>query len=418
MSYAYCKTGAALAVLAISALAAPAFAQQGAPAFSGVSPGLAQAPTEDITAGDLSAGFLYDSNIARSDREVAAERHLSLGDEVSNPSVDFTLARLLGQNVLFVEGNAGYDWHRIDTSLNRENVDVAGGLNAHFGGCQVLLTGGYSIMQEDLADESTVNTANAISTKNVTAATSCGQTIGFSPTATVSETWTDNSASQYAVVNSNTLSTTAGVAYRQPWLGTIILSGNYALTNFPNRPLPMVTDGQTVAYNDFGGGITYDGHLGERIEGIATFGYTVLEANSPLLSNFHGPTYSLSVFYHMNPRIIWHASSSRATLPSNRIDAVYSVNDVYQGDVTYLYTSRLNFVLTASNTSSTYRVIEYVPITDITHQVIDDVFLTANYLLTPRITLSFNVGDEERRANLPEYNYSSTRVGFTAKAAF
>jgi hypothetical protein len=246
----------------------------------------------------------------------------------------------------------------------------------------------------------------------------CGRSIGFAPQGSVTQTWRDNSSVQFQTNNSNTLTATGGLGYRQPALGTLSIFSNYSSTDFPDSTIlpPLIT--QRLGFIYYGGGISYDRHLGGRIEGVGSVSYTALDPNSVVQRSFRGVTYSVDAIYHLNTRATLHFATSRATVPSNRIDAEYSVDQIFEVDAAYDVTTRWNFTLTGQSKTQDYKVTNIGPVDDLTNQYIDDIFASVNYKLTRRLSFGVRVGDEERRANFPGLNYSSTQVGLTAKASY
>jgi hypothetical protein len=379
---------------------------------------LQNAPAGRETDVSASASVLYDSNIARSSEEVAAARHLTLADEIFTPGVDFDIARQLGREVVFLQGNASYVFHRTDTILNRQNIDINGGLTTRILRCQELVTGTFSSAQSDLAEQSLVVVKNTLDTGIVGASADCGRATGFAPTGSVSETWRTNSAQQLQVLNSNTLATSGGLAYRQPTFGSVSLFGSYSKAAFPNNVLLENGVPHNYGYSLYAAGVTYTRRLGGRLEGSATVSYSELDPVVSGSKGFSGLTYALDGIYHANTRITVHASASRAAQPTNRIDANYSIDENYLVEATYLLGTRLALTLTGLRTTQNYNVVINLPINDLTRNTTDSLFLSATYTMNRRFSFVLNAGDEERRANVPGFNYSSTRVGFTVKATY
>src|SRR5579859_7589761 len=99
----------------------------GGQALAQQAPTLSTAPQARETELSGSVNVQYDSNVARSSRELAEARHLSLDDELITPRADFTIARQVGPQILFLEGYTSYVFHIHDTILNREDINVTGG---------------------------------------------------------------------------------------------------------------------------------------------------------------------------------------------------------------------------------------------------------------------------------------------------
>jgi hypothetical protein len=379
---------------------------------------LQNAPTGRETEASASVNVLYDSNIARSSEEVAAQRHLTLADEIFTPGVNFNVARQLGREVVFLQGNVSYVFHRTDTILNRQNISIDGGVTTRVLRCRELVTGSFVTAQSDLAEQSLVVVKNTLNTGSVGATADCGRAIGFAPTASVSETWKTNSAHQLQGLNVNILSTSGGLAYRQPAFGSISLFGSYSQADFPNNVIGVGRAAHNYGYNFYSVGATYDRHLGGRIEGIATVAYTDLKPYISGSAGFSGLTYNFDAIYKVNPRLTLHASASRAVQPSNRIESNYSVDENYLVEATYLLGTRLSLTLTGLHTSQNYKTVILLPINDLTRSRTNGASLSATYTMNRRFSFILDAGDEERTSNVPGFNYSSTRVGITFKATY
>jgi hypothetical protein len=403
---------------------APAHAQQMQPAASSQpAPGQLGAtpfgiPDGRVTTIDLTTQLLYDSNVARSGQPVAASRGLTQEDQVATPGFDFIVARVVGRDVVFVDGDLGYDFHRVNTVLNREHIDVTAGLNARLGGCQAVPTVEYERHEGDLENLVANHVSNVLQSTTVGVTADCGRANGFAPTGGVSYDWRSNSDAVFQQFDTNTLSVNAGLAYRQPVLGSIALFGSFDEIDFPDAPITNPSEGDTYAYQIVAGGMSYYRHFGNRLSASALLSYTDLEPNSSLTPKFDGITYSLALTYNFTPRLFGHVSASRATTPSLRIGSKYSVDDIYIVDLTYVATKRLSFAIKAYRTSQDYHLDDDAPVTDITRQTIYSVFALVGYKINERLSVLLNAGDEERTANATGLGYSSTRVALAFKATY
>jgi hypothetical protein len=198
----------------------------------------------------------------------------------------------------------------------------------------------------------------------------------------------------------------------------LTLFGDYSTTDYPRREIGALVHPINFSYNFFGGGVSYDRHIGGRIEGMAQVSYTVLDTSSSIAPGFRGLTYAFDVNYLLNSRISVHASSKRATAPSNLLGASYVVNIQSEVDVTYKLGPRLLLSLAGSDWVENFSVIPGPMITDLTHQNLYNAFLTASYQLTPRLSFSLRGGDEQRSANFAPLDYNSVRVDVMATATF
>jgi hypothetical protein len=369
---------------------------------------------------DLSASVnvLYDSNIARSNREFAAARHLSLDDELITPQVNFTIARPLGRQILFLEGYTSYVYHIHDTILNRENINVTGGVNAHILRCQELVTGSYARLQNDLAEQSAVVVQNVEQITTVSGNVDCGRSIGLAPTAGVSEVWRTNGATQVKANDSRVFSANAGLGYRNPTLGKLSLVGSYSDATFPNSILPIPGLSSRYGYALYSGGVSYENHIGTRISATLSLSYTDLQPGSPLQPKFQGVTYDGEIDYQVNARMGLKALAARAVEPSNYIGSNFSTNENYSLIATYSLGTKIDLNLTGTYRSINNNVLSPRFSDQLRHSDTADVLLSATYTLSRRFKFMMTAGDEQRNSNVPTLNYNSARLGLTFTATY
>ena len=165
----------------------------------GAAPGLAQtiptAPaTQQMVEFGVTGDVVYDSNVARSDRELAAMRGLTLSDEIFTPSAFINLALPFGRSSLFLGGSAGYDFYVNNHVLDQERISILGGGIGQFGPCHETLSGSFARSQSDLNNIDTLAVTNTENHESVALAATCGRATGLAPTAQVSENWEQNSA--------------------------------------------------------------------------------------------------------------------------------------------------------------------------------------------------------------------------------
>jgi hypothetical protein len=401
---------AALGVAASLGVGASAWAQQ--------TPTTATAPAGRVTTVDLIADLIYNSNVAYSDAQLAAARGLTLADEIINPDASFVLARRVGGQTVFVQGDAGYVYHRVNSQLDREKVDVTAGVNARYLRCQEVVSGEYAARQSDLAETQLGVVSNFQQVGTVAGMVTCGRSIGLAPSVSVSQSWRDNSNVLMRQVNSNSFTVSPSLAYQQPALGALSLFATYAKTDYPNQTYPGPLGLLTGGYNLYAGGVRYDRRLGGRIEGTVTVSYTSLDQNGPGSQGFSGLTYAADLTYHVSSRLHAHANATRATTPSDRLGANYSVDETYEGDLTYALGPRLTISGTYSHRIRDYPGGSPLIVNDLTHEVSDQFTADATYELNRRVRLSLIAGDTERTANFPGLSFSSTTVELETRASF
>ena len=418
---------AASAAIALAAilLASSSWAQQ-AQSNPFASGGAQSIPPGRETLVDLSTQVEYNSNVAASDRLVAAQRGLTLADELFTPGVDFTVARQLGRALVFARGSASYAFYVVNTVRDRADVDLNLGASTHFGPCQENLTGEYSRTQTSLSELALGIINNTEERKNVAFAANCGRGVGLAPTFSVTQAWLNNSAGVLQSVNNQSLTFDGALGYERPALGTLSLFGDYVSASYPDRTNasfpggPVIPPGVplTYGYDIYGGGVRFERPVGTRIDALLSVSYTSLQPNTAGAAGFSGLTYSGDVTYSLTSRIRTHANIARATQPSNRIDANFSVNDTYEADLTYLFGQRLSVMLSGQSKNINYIVPANIRINDLTHEHTYDALLSVTFQMTKRLSFILSGGDEERTANFPGLSYSATKVTLEARASF
>jgi hypothetical protein len=401
--------GAAVAVVAAVAAASGASAQAVA---------VPPAPTGRETELDLTSYLYYDSNSARSDAQLAAQRGLALSEGIFEPSGTLTVARQAGRFLVYAIADGGYDFHTYNTVRDRERVDVSGGATGRFARCQETLNGGYDSSQTDLGDVTLGVINNDRQTENVGLMVACGRSVGLAPSLSVGETWTNNSALIERIVDSRTFHLNAGIGYQRPGLGVASLFGGYSEISYPNRGLPG--GGNGFSYDLYEGGVRFERHVGARIDTSLSVSYSELDPSVAGASGFHGLTYALDGTYHLTSRITLHASGTRATLPSSRVNANFEITEAYDADIDYKFGSRLDFKLEGDWKHDNFvgAGAQIPGILDLTVETTYDVVADVTFTLTQRLSFILSVSETRRDANFAPLSYDSTTVGLTAKAKF
>ncbi len=405
---------------AISALAATLALASGSAVHAAQADDPPAIPTTRSTELNLDAQIMYDSNVSRSDRATAAKRGLALADEIGSPSASLILARPIGRTTYFLKASGGYSFYATNTVRNRDHFDIEPAVATHLGPCQETVWGAYDQAESDLTDLAVGINTNTHEHAAVNLTASCGRPIGFAPSVTVGEAWLNSSATQLRVVDSRTFKVTPALVYQRPTFGAVSVFGEFAETTFPNRLLisPQLTI-FTYGYNLYVGGFRYERHLGGRLDLSASVSYTALRPNASNSPAFNGLTYSAVATYAVSCRIILHGALARATVPSNRIQANFSVDETYEGDVSYKFGTRLTLSLTGKSESKDYRLAPGAgPALDLTQQTIYSALGSLTYNLNKHVAVTLDAGDEERQTNFTGLTYSSTRVDLQTRVTF
>jgi Putative beta-barrel porin 2 len=374
---------------------------------------------EDGPAFKVTTSALYDSNVARSSAAIAASRGLVRADELYSVLADLNYTHQFGEASAYIAGIAGYDFYQHNSILNRERIDTDAGLKLRFGSCQALLHGNYERHQSDLQDVTLITvTHNTVEVPTLALDARCNRDQGFSPYATVTQTWSYNSSTSLMTSDFRTFLVDAGVAYKQSSLGEIDFFGQYNATDFPKRLFPvgsmLVEDGYVVD----GGGLRLNHTFGGKLQAAITLRYTSLSPRLPLEPGFSGLMYEGDLTYEISPRLRLDFTALRATNPSNQVNTTYSIDESYEASLHYKISELLEFGLTARRLSQHYKGVLLTPGVDITSQTIDSINGYLSYDFSRKLSLNLTAGDETRRADVGAFNYDSARVGLSITAAF
>ena len=366
----------------------------------------------------LRGSILYDTNVARSSAAVAALRGIVQEDETYSPTVVLNLQKALGRLSATLQGSIGYDFYQHNTILNRESINLEAGLNAKISSCTASLNGDYARQQSDLQFLTLVTTKNTQTSTSASLNTQCGRRVGFAPYFSVSQAWSDNSASQLFSSDSNTLSGSAGVAYRRPALGSISLFWQFDRTKYPNRLLPVGLNLFTDGYDTITEGLRLDHTFAAVIDTSLVVSNTSLHSHVPTGTNFKGLTYEADVGYHPTTKFDVRFVYYRRINPSNRIGATYSLDQSYSLSADYKLNRLFLFSVGGSSSTSNYQGLALIPGIDVSRQSSRSVFGTLTYDIGRNFSLLFNATHQEATANVVGFSYTDNQLGLSLSKAF
>jgi hypothetical protein len=372
----------------------------------------------DVLTASVSGETLYDTDVAQSDAQIAAERGIVLADEIYTPSVTVDAVKPLGRENVFLHAIASYDFYQHNTILDRERLNLNAGGGFEAGPCQATLTGDFARHQSDLQDLNLAVVRNVEQNESIGLDAGCPKPIGLSPTLSVTQVWDGNSDALVAISNYNSLNVTAGLAYSRPIFGQASIYGQYISAKFPNRLVFGAGGPTTDGYSLYAGGLRYDRKLGARIEATFKVAYVTLRPVSTATPGFSGLTYAGDVWVRATGKIKLHAHAERDTNPSNEINTTYTIEQNYLVEATYAASSRASLAIGASDSVLNYEGGSLVSAIDITHEQRKSAFATLTLAVGRRLAVIVDVREVMRTASLAAYNYDGTRVGLTLKATF
>lgn len=362
----------------------------------------------------------YDTNVSRSTKAVAAIRGLALDDYFVTPAATISVVQPLGRNSLFLAGDVGYAFYKRNTELNSERSSLSGGGSASLGPCQQNLVAAYSANQGqstalDLGDVKNVQRSTTFG-----GTLQCATPLGAGVAIAAQRAEARNSDPTRKISDSTTDSASVSLVYGKPTLGVVSLSFSYAETNFPKRDAlagPIDDGFFTQNY-----ALSYERAFNDRLSVSAAASRTFLKrafAPPGVKQSITSNTYALDVTYGLGARINLDVHASRALTPSQQLGKTYDKQTSLSAGVSYRSSQRLAFTAGVSRNdvdSNVDSALVLGPV--VTSSSTQAVYASATYSPGQLWSLSLNVRQEDRDANLPEFNYTSTRIGLTAQASF
>jgi hypothetical protein len=360
----------------------------------------------------------YNSNVTASSAAIAQQRGLSQADGIYSPALNLNYTHELGPYSYFLSGQAGYDFHQINTILNRERVGAQTGVNSDFGFCQVGVKGSYGRYQSDLQDLVVGITQNTQQTITPDVSATCNPTGKLIPSIDVQNTWQTESSLLLNTSDFRSFVPSASLLYHAGSIGDVSLIGQYTSTEFPHRILIVGSSEIADGYSLYSGGLRLVRQFGPSLNFSLSVTDTSLTPDGDLGSKFSGLTYISNLTYQITPRLSAVLNVSRQTLPSNRLGTNYSIDQLYSGEVDYRLSTRLSAKLGGGNTHRTFEGAALNNVQDITHETDWNFYGSLGFDISPRLSVSLTATQQQRHADLSGYSYSGTIVGLSVTKAF
>jgi hypothetical protein len=359
----------------------------------------------------------YNSNVAHSDAALAAQRGVTPADSITSPGVSIDLSLPLGLQEVFLKGSAAYSFYARNTQLNSQDVDLTGGFAARLRACKATLTGSVDDARTDLAQLAATVTRNIENAETIGVSAACGREVGFGPSFSITQRWSNNSAAQLFQSDSRSTTANFGIAYRRPQFGELELLGSVEQTDFPNRQLQVGQATTQDGYREYSVGVLYDRRLGARIEGTFEIGYLTLEPHLPGVQDYRGPYYKTDVSVRISSRLQADIQAQRSTSPTNVSDATYDLRDLLSGAVDYVVTPKLKLHVSGSETTDAYNGGSFVTGVTVRHQVTREFTASSHFQLNRRAAVDLWFTQEVGRADIESYDYTDNRAGLSVYIA-
>lgn len=365
----------------------------------------------------LRAQVEHHSNVSLTNEAQAALRGLVMADTIFTPTASVDIRQPVGRQALFLRGSVGYAFYDKNTDLNRERLDITGGVDGRLGPCAVTLTGGYARGVERVDDPTLIeNARNIQDVKRAAVDVGCSRPTGFGIVGSASKEWVSNDLPLSKLSDSELQSVMMGVSYSRPALGVLTVFGNYQDVKYPNR---LIDDGYDL--NAFG--VSFERQLGARIQGSATVAYTSVDLHAPSppgfsSSNLKTTTYSASLTYRASNRLRFQGLFDRAVTPSSGFGRTYDLSNTYQLTGDYDLGSRIGINVGVVRVERDSEGGLALPGLQLTNSTTDAVFGTVKYKQSERLTFNLTAGREERTTNAPQFDYTNERIGVGVEASF
>lgn len=368
------------------------------------------------------ADVTHDTNVARANAAQAARLGIVREDTIYTPTVRADLVLPVGQQAVFLRGNASYLFHDRNDQLDHSLVDAVGGVGLKAGPCNTVLSTGYARGRTQIDDRVLANTVtNILEVERVNAAVECATPTGLGVFAAAGRSWGHNSEARTSLNDAETTTASGGLSFGRPSAGQISIVGSYAQTDYSNRPL---VNGDKEGYELTSGGIMLERRVGGRIEASATVTYSQVNLTTPapppgvattLASEFEGLTYSVNVSYRASSQLRGQVEFERSVQPTLIQGQSYEVQTNYVASLSYRFGSRASLLLSAAQRETDARgetIIAGPPrLTDARTRLLS---AELKYRQSRRLTIALRGEHANRDTNDPLFDYTSDRVGIAA----
>ncbi len=405
------RRSAMIALMAGASLPVAAHAQQqvGPPAAQSSPRGGVAAPERNSLTIGVTAR--YDSNVARIGDNAVINPVQAQGEDIRiGPYVAIDFARNLGRHQVGLQSTLGYDFYAKNSQLNSERISVDPYVSLDLPVCDLMLSGGVNRRQSDLGDlvyfgalDPSFSTKNLETNKRATGQVTCGDTYGLRPTFTAEYREGENSNPLRQFSNFHSTRLQPGISYSGPALGEISVYAVRTETELPNQ---ILAPGVNAGYLLRGAGVSYRRSIGTRLTFDGSVSYVDLQPRGSAQSQ-EGLNTAINLTLIAGPRLQLVAFANRAFTSSLNSNASYEINEAYGLTANYAANDRLRLRLGGSISPRSY-FYDVTPIGPfITSQTQHDIFAGATYNLNRRMSLTFDTGYQNRRADAFAFNYDN-----------
>lgn len=390
-------------------------------ALSHATPAAAQAlppQNDNLPPFTLSMSATYDSNVARSTAALAQSRGIVREDEIYSPTAQLNFAKHFGADSIFLQGVLGYDFYQHNSILNREAIDLSGGLIRQAGVCKIGAGGGYVRQQSDLQELTVAVTKNTETLTSASLELKCDRTSRLSIYFSVVPTWSQNSAALLQTSDSRSIPVNGGITYNVGGLGKLSVFGEYNTTTYSGRKVDVGMSTLTDGYQLYSGGLRWEREIGERFKSTVAISEISLRPRIPGDLSFTGIGYDATATYRFTPRLEANIFLTRAANPVNRLDTTYSLDRAYGATIGYRLGARTKLSIDGQIADHRYFGAQINPGIDLIDQSTNSVDAKVTYDLRSGYALALTATQEHGTADISAYRYDDTRAELSLSASF
>lgn len=286
---------------------------------------MAQQNRIDITLGAISG---VDSNILRTSAERAAIDDIVAGDfDVQDtffvqPQVKVDISRRFGRQRAFVQGTLGYAFHDRNRFLDREDINVAGGVDIKIAGqCNLTPVASIYSTQSETADLP-ADRANRVRILDYSAEFSCPRPAGLYPRVSAQFADTDNSSRDER--DQELIAGEAAIGYAIPSFARLELYYGHLEVNRDRRP---DIDGNLTdpSISRDAVGLRMLRTVGTRFDIDARLEYQSIDAASPRLREYDGLGATVTLTYQPVDRLTLKLTGDRGARFNENTGSSYFV---------------------------------------------------------------------------------------------
>lgn len=373
-----------------------------------------EAPARAITIA-VSSDLLYDTNVAKGSDAAAVLRRVKKKDVKVAPMSAINLSLPSGAALFTARGSVGYEYYARNERLNRERIDLTGGMMLPLASCVIEPEAAYTRRQNDLLDlsidpdEPIRSTVNVQTTGRVEATVHCGPAEGIRPGGFVSYGRTKNSAAMRRVQDVEMLGYGSELSFASPTVGIVAAFVRRGDFTYDQRRIAGAAG--PAQFQVTAAGLRIDRRLGARLQLVGTVSY----ADVTLPSAFgrgrelDGLNWTLAATLRLGDRLLVAADSERVIESSPGFIANFVRKSSYGGSVTYAVSPLLHLSASMSHRERAFQIAPIQPYLAITGDKTDDATLRLDYV-RQRVRFRLDAAYQRRDADRELYDYDAFLV--------